>query len=313
MNSSSARSRVAVIGDALIEEVHDEAGENELIGGSAVNVAVGLSRLGVPSILLAAVGRDDAGERIRAHLELHGVELMMTPSRMGTGRTVSGGGPSHEFDDAARARCIRLDEQARSALEAAPLTVISGFPFDRTTQTLVMLKTLERRTGRLAIDPNPRAGLLRSRAEFVRGLERMAATADLVRLSDEDAGLLYETSAEHVRARMLGAGARAVLTTTGAGGSTIETANGVIGQRASAPAGSSIDTMGTGDAAFAAILAAMDREPPSDMEGWSRILRSTMDIADTTGRPVGTAVRPPSDLAQRAGDDRPRLMTPTPR
>ena len=55
-------SRVVVVGDALIDELRDEAGVREFVGGAALNVAVGVSRLGVPASLIAMVGDDSAGE-----------------------------------------------------------------------------------------------------------------------------------------------------------------------------------------------------------------------------------------------------------
>ncbi len=60
--------RVVVIGDALIDELRDDTGVREFVGGAALNVAVGLSRLGVPTSLIAMVGDDEAGEQIRSYL-----------------------------------------------------------------------------------------------------------------------------------------------------------------------------------------------------------------------------------------------------
>ena len=52
------RGRVVVIGDELIDEIRDEHGTRDVVGGAALNVAVGLSRLGVPSTLVAMVADD---------------------------------------------------------------------------------------------------------------------------------------------------------------------------------------------------------------------------------------------------------------
>ena len=66
--------RVVVVGDALIDELRDNAGVREFVGGAALNVAVGLARLGVPTTLLAMVGDDSAGAHIRSYLVDFGVE-----------------------------------------------------------------------------------------------------------------------------------------------------------------------------------------------------------------------------------------------
>ncbi|WP_242868700.1 PfkB family carbohydrate kinase, partial [Microbacterium oxydans] len=55
-NVTSAAGSVVVIGDALIDEIRDDAGVRELVGGAALNVAVGLRRLGVDTTLVAMVG-----------------------------------------------------------------------------------------------------------------------------------------------------------------------------------------------------------------------------------------------------------------
>jgi fructokinase len=59
--------RVVVIGDALIDELRDDHGVREFVGGAALNVAVGLSRLGVPTTLVAMLGDDEAAAHIRAY------------------------------------------------------------------------------------------------------------------------------------------------------------------------------------------------------------------------------------------------------
>ena len=106
--------RVVVVGDALIDELRDDTGIREFVGGAALNVAVGLSRLGVPSTLIAMVGEDEAGDHIRAFLRDFGVELIATLGPHGSSRAVStrsgGGEPVYDFNDAAKARRIHFGE-----------------------------------------------------------------------------------------------------------------------------------------------------------------------------------------------------------
>src|SRR3954451_4954898 len=68
---------VAVAGEALVDMVPAPvAGYFELApGGSPANVALVLSRLGVPTRLLARIAHDMLGVRIREHLEGNGVGL----------------------------------------------------------------------------------------------------------------------------------------------------------------------------------------------------------------------------------------------
>ncbi|HET8926516.1 MAG TPA: PfkB family carbohydrate kinase, partial [Microbacterium sp.] len=107
--------RVVVVGDALIDELRDERGVRELIGGAALNVAVGLTRLGVPAALIAMVGDDQDGAHIRAYLADYGVDLLATPVPV-SARAVSvrsGGEPVYAFSDAARERRVRFGEAER--------------------------------------------------------------------------------------------------------------------------------------------------------------------------------------------------------
>lgn len=298
--------RVVVIGDALIDELRDERGVRELIGGAALNVAVGLIRLGVPATLIAMVGDDEAGAHIRAYLRDYGVELRATPAPV-TARAVSvrsGAEPTYAFSDAARARRVRFGDAERAAIAAAPLTVVSGFPFDDRDQSEQLADAVSGR--RLAIDPNPRAGLLQDAEAFVRGFELLAAGAELVKVSDEDATLLYGSSLDALRARLIGVGARAVLATAGAQGAVLECGPVVVSRPASPMPGRVVDTLGAGDAALAAAVAVLVSGPPADEAGWGALLQSAMDVAAATCRFEGGLLRHPSSLA---GDDFDRIGT----
>ncbi|UUT34833.1 PfkB family carbohydrate kinase [Microbacterium elymi] len=128
---------VAVIGDALIDELRDGTSVTELVGGAALNVAVGLVRLGVPATLIAMVGDDEAGQHIRAYLHDYGVGLLASPAPRGSSRAVStrtGGEPVYEFNAAARGRRVEFGDAERAAIAAAPITAVSCFPFDDAEQ-----------------------------------------------------------------------------------------------------------------------------------------------------------------------------------
>ncbi|MFT4211662.1 MAG: PfkB family carbohydrate kinase, partial [Microbacterium sp.] len=210
---------VVVIGDALIDELRDDAGVREFVGGAALNVAVGLSRLGLPTTLVAMIGDDEPGAHIRGYLEDYGVGLIASPSPAGTARAVStrvGGEPVYEFNRAARGRRIRYQDAERAAIAAAAATVVSCVALDDTDQTVELGDAIAAAAGLVAIDPNPRAGMLHDRAGFVRGFERLAASADLVKVGDDDAALLYRERLDDVARRLRAAGAGAVLATRGA-------------------------------------------------------------------------------------------------
>ncbi len=291
--------RVVVVGDALIDEVRDHRGVREFVGGAAVNVAVGVARLGGSVTLLATVGDDEAGEHVRAYLRDFGVALVATPSVLGTARAVSvraDGEPAYEFDAAAKARRIRFGEAERAALAAASAVAISGFAFDDIAQVQELTEALDGAPGLLAIDPNPRPGLLRDRAGFVQGLEALAARAALVKLGLDDATLLYGTPLDAASERMIALGAGAVLATEGAAGATVETETVAVTHPVSALPGAVVDTMGAGDATFAVTVRALADGMPEGESAWAALLAQAMDVAAATCRFEGGLLRLPSAL-----------------
>lgn len=289
--------RVVVIGDALIDELRDETGVREFVGGAGLNVAVGLSRLGVPASLIAMVGDDAAGEQIRAFLDEHDVELLASPSEHGSSRAVStrspGGEPEYVFNDAAQNRRVSYGAAERAAIAAAPMVVVSCFPFDDPEQTSLLVEATASLSTPLAIDPNPRSGMLHDRAEFVRGFERAASGALLVKVGEDDAQLLYGGPLDDLRVRLVDLGVGAVLATYGAGGAAIDAAGASVSRPISDLPGRIVDTMGGGDAVLATTAALVRDRLPADAGEWDAVLSRAMDVAAATCRHEGALLRTP--------------------
>jgi fructokinase len=70
---------ILVAGEALIDFFPANCGKRRgfvpFPGGSPLNVAVGLGRLGVPVGFLGKVSKDPFGRLLRSHLEESGVDL----------------------------------------------------------------------------------------------------------------------------------------------------------------------------------------------------------------------------------------------
>jgi fructokinase len=291
---------VVVIGDALIDELRDDHGVREFVGGAALNVAVGLSRLGVPATLIAMLGDDEPASRVRHYLDDYGVELIATPSLLGTARAVStrsgGGEPEYVFNEASGQRRIRFGEAERQAIADADMAVVSCFAFDDAEQADELAAALAEAGVPVALDPNPRSGMLRDRDAFVRGFERLVAGAALVKVGEDDAALLYDERIDALRARLIDLGARAVLATEGAAGATIEAGDVVVTRPISNLPGRIVDTMGAGDAAFAAAIAALVERTPEGEAEWETVLQTAMDAAAATCRFEGALLRIPTAL-----------------
>lgn len=289
-----------MIGDALIDEIRDRAGVRELVGGAALNVAVGLRRLGVATTLIAMVGEDEAGAHIREYLSDHGVRLIASAAPLGSSRAIvqrgADGEPQYVFNEAAQRRSIRYSDDARQAIADAGLVAISCFPFDVPAEVEALIDALAE--ARVAVDPNPRTGMLSDRVEFVRGFERLAASAALVKVGADDAAILYDGDLDALRARLRDLGAAAVLATAGADGATIEAHAGVVSAPIAELPGAVIDTVGAGDATLAAVSEGLVSAAPQELEEWRALLLRAMDVAAATCRAEGGLLRTPESLAE---------------
>ena len=92
-----------MIGEALVDVVlSDTATPRAHVGGSPLNVAVGVSRLERPVLFAGRHGRDEHGAMIAAHLEGNGVRSILepdaSPTSQATARLDPTGAASYEFD-----------------------------------------------------------------------------------------------------------------------------------------------------------------------------------------------------------------------
>ncbi len=287
---------VVVIGDALVDEIDGAS----IVGGAALNVAVGLTRLGVAARLIAMVGDDGPGRIVREHCARHGVELLATDAPHGTAVATAvrvGDTMRYEFNEAGTERFVDL-AGLEHALEAAPLVVVSCLALEHPAQ-IAPLVALTSSHERLLIDPNARpaylqehgAGRERARERFAAGLDQLAARALLVKLSDEDAELVYGEDASETAARWLDAGARAVAITRGPAGARIVTGEGWIDALVPPQTAPVVDTIGAGDSVLASLTASVIAGEHEG--GWAGPLERAMAVAAATTRAAGGLLQLP--------------------
>lgn len=282
---------VAVIGDALVDEVDGDS----IVGGAALNVAVGLARLGVPARLIAMVGDDQAGRAVREHCAAHGVDLLATDAPLGTAVATAvreGDTMRYEFNEAGRQRFVDL-AGVEVMLEAAPLVVVSCLALEHDEQ-IAPLRSLSRSSERLLIDPNARPAYLHAegaRERFAVGLDALAVRALLVKLSDEDAELIYGEDASETASRWLSAGTGAVAITRGPGGAMLATARGWVSALVPPVEAPIVDTIGAGDSVLASLTASVLAE--EHRNGWAGPLERAMAVAAATTRSAGGVLQLP--------------------
>jgi fructokinase len=299
---------VIVIGEALIDIVTSAQGTVEHPGGSPANVAYGLGRLGVSTALLTAMGNDERGRAVEAHLQSAGVMLLpgsTSQSRTATATTTlaADGSASYDFD-------IHW-ELPPIAPRFLPKVLHTGSIATFLAPGAAAVKALLEQSHRecmITYDPNIRPALLGSHSESRSIFEELVPLTDVVKLSDEDAHWLYpELQLEDAAARLLGLGTGLAVITRGSQGSLLATP--ATQHHLPAIRSEVADTIGAGDAYMAALIYGLlargtDGLAPAVLEAIG--LTATKAAAITVRRP---GANPPTMGELLA--DLPELATPT--
>lgn len=259
---SRAAKTALVIGEALIDLV-EEAGAEEVRaypGGSPMNVALTLGRLGREVELVTWYARDNWGEMIDAHLDESHVSI--------SDFSVN----AKETSTAA----ARLDESGAATYTfniewnpPAPIKIAPSVAFVHTGSIAAVLEpgaeaTLtafkEARSHAItSYDPNIRPNLMTDRERTIRLVEEYVANADVIKASDEDIAWLYPDATDEAGMKRrvmqwfeLGQ-ASLIVTTRGAQGPIAWTRQGTCAA-CPPPIVSVVDTVGAGDSFMGALL-----------------------------------------------------------
>ena len=257
------------------------------VGGSPFNVAVGLARLAQPVAFLGAVSRGFLGERLMRALATEGVSLAHVarsdaPTTLGLVGLDEKGVPSYSFygEGAADRQLLpdALPTAAFRALHFGSYTTV----VEPTASTLRALVQREHGKTLISYDPNVRLNVQPDVARWRDHLQWMLARTDLLKISDEDLGLLMPgRSIESFAADALAQGVKLAVVTRGGEGATAWTTQ--ASASVPTPKVSVIDTVGAGDTFQAALLtwlaehdsvsahalAALSAEPLKDALGFA--------------------------------------------
>ncbi|HEX3205797.1 MAG TPA: carbohydrate kinase, partial [Propionibacteriaceae bacterium] len=255
---------VVVAGDALIDLTPTTTVRGHLAyephpGGSCLNVAVGLGRLGVPTAFLARLSSDAFGQLLRAQLADSGVQssYFVDTDDLTTLAAVhlQGGQPTYSFHAQGAADRGLLPEHLAPLPEQAALHLGSiALMLEPVATTLEWL--LRREAGRrvVSLDPNVRPGLISDRVAYLDRFEGWLRLVDILKVSEEDLAWLYpRRSPDDVVAAWHAAGIPLVLVTRGEQGATASTPLGSASVEA--PRVAVVDTVGAGDAFMSGALA----------------------------------------------------------
>lgn len=263
---------LTVIGEALVDEVV-QPGQDPVphVGGSPMNVAVGLARLGHPVQFLGRFGKDVYGDMVAGHLRENSVMVPLPPDALPTSvaraELDSTGAASYDF-------ALDWELPALTTADGAPGVMLSATNLLHTGSIATMLAPgadqvlaavrAAHTSATISFDPNARPTIIMD-AEYAREqAERFVRLSDVVKASDEDLAWLYpgvdpKDSARNWLARGGAEGPAVVVVTQGGEGPWAVCAAGVAA--CPVPPVNVVDTVGAGDSFMAALLSALvDRE-----------------------------------------------------
>ncbi len=307
--------RSLVIGEALIDIVergHERASDavrdgvsTEHVGGSPLNVAVGLARLGRDVDFLTHIGDDARGRRIVDYVESSGVRLVSgsqtaerTPTAVAT--LDESGSAQYTFD---------IEWQLSGTPEVAPpLVAHTGSiatwlePGCRATAALL---DAYHPSATLTFDPNVRPALIED-GDGARGrIDRLLERCDVVKASDEDLRWIDPNrSAEQIARTWLSLGPSIVAVTLGERGALAMSAAGEV--HVPAYKVNIVDTVGAGDAFMTGLIDALWS---LDLLGAQRRNDLAEISTDALTRVVRTAALTSALTVARAGADLPDRAT----
>jgi fructokinase len=304
--------RGLVIGESLIDIVDGE----EHVGGSPLNVAVGLARLGRGVDFLTHIADDPHGRHIAEYAKDSGVQLVsgsQTATRTATARVAIG-------EDRAAEYVFDLDWQlSGTPMVAPPLFVHTGSIAavqEPGCLAVAALVDTYHVSATITLDPNVRPSLIvdpdQARARIAHLVER----SDIVKVSEEDLRWIDPGRPPERTARSwLASGPAIVAVTMAQRGATAVCAAGEV--RVPARPVPVVDTVGAGDAFTAGLIDAL----------WARGLLGAQRRAELAAIDLDalaavlefashaaalTVARPGADLPDRAALDAAARAAETP-
>ncbi|HEX9211320.1 MAG TPA: carbohydrate kinase [Bradyrhizobium sp.] len=258
-------------GDALIDFVPTRNADGReavmpAVGGSCLNVAIGMARLGAPTGFVGGISTDMFGRMIADHAAASKVELGLATrsdhqTTLAFVRIVAG--ESHyAFYDAETAtrnwiyRRGSIPFDTVEALHVGSTTLVN----DQGAAETKALIADARGSSTISFDPNCRPNLVKDKLAYLARMAEFAGSADLIKMSDVDFAYVHGEEPYQQRASaMLGQGTSLVVITLGNNGAIAWHAH--AGQiEVTAPKVEVADTIGAGDSFQAALLFALHKQ-----------------------------------------------------
>jgi fructokinase len=250
--------RVLSLGEALIDVVIRPESTQEHVGGSLLNVAVGIATLGLPASICAHWGKDTHGELLTKWADSAGVDIVAgTDSAEQTSVAFAHvddqGRATYEFDLTwSVPRLDDLSEYGHLHTGSIAATLEPG------GSDVVRVATRMKQHGTVSYDPNVRPALMKAPEAVVDRVELLVGLSDVVKASDEDLGWLYPGEpVEDVMRRWVRTGPAMVVVTRGPWGAYALLANNRDMLHLDQMTVDVGDTVGAGDSFMAGLLSGL--------------------------------------------------------
>jgi len=303
-------SRVLVAGEALIDFLPVEGLEDKAFwakpGGSPLNVAVGLSRLGVKTSFLGRLSFDHFGELLNAYLSENRVDTSFLsrgpePTALSFVDLKGGREPSFAFYGGGTAD-VKLSSRDIPAVLPKDVVAIHlgslAMVREPCGTALLGLMHREHRKRLISFDPNIRPDQIPDPEEYRKKFSRWLSLVDVLKLSHADLAYIVPGGSEkEVVQRWLSQGPKVIVVTLGQAGARGYTHSASVEVKAQPV--EVVDTVGAGDSFSAGFLAALHHLEKLDKREIQELDRPALE------RALKFAVRTAALTCTRMGADPP--------
>ncbi|WP_062227269.1 carbohydrate kinase family protein [Aureimonas frigidaquae] len=302
-------------GDALFDMFEKSEGGDPAsvalegrVGGSTLNVALGLSRLGHASAFFSKMSGDLFGRRIRAFMKAEGIdERFLIPTNRATTLAIVSltpeGTPNYDFYIEGTAdRSVEVADVPEHFPDELDAIHISSYSTVSEPTASALLHLIGQESGRrfISYDPNIRASVEPDLDIWRDRVARTLPKATLIKASEEDLQQIYPgRSLDSVLSDWIASGPALAVITRGENGALATTSGGHVVQVPGLPV-TVVDTVGAGDTFQAATLARLKEDG-----NLSRAAVDAMSVGDVEAV-IGFAIRAAAITCSRRGADLPR-------
>jgi fructokinase len=305
---------ILVCGEALIDlfmtsDVSSGPILKGVAGGSPLNVAIGLARLGTPAAFFGGLSVDYFGTMLADTLRREGVDISLVkrnarPTPLVLVSADAQGHPSYTFyAHESAVQDLGLADVAGPLPPSVGAIAFGSYALAVEPVGTALLALAEREAERtvIALDCNLRPAMVGSLYSWRERIERFACCASIIKLSDEDfaSGWSEGAQSDDQAARWLELGVKLVILTQGARGATAWHRSGRV--TVPAPPVTVFDTVGAGDSFQAAVLARLARKGLLSSLGLANLDRTSIaDVLRYANLAAGmTCGRRGADLPRR--------------